>query len=308
MECLGCGAEVAPGTRWCENCDIAGSSRAGLPTPPPPVTEPAPAVIAPTPWAYPTSTPVAPPPFPPAGEYAQPFPPPRRGRNISVGLAVAAWIVLVAVAGLGAFLLLHNSKSKPDTSSSVTLPNDAPAAAGLPPGYAEFVDRADAFRIAVPSAWRQINLSSPGAVQAFQQLVQSNPRLGAVFGSNAASLIARHIKFLAIDLNFHGLSPNVNITVVPAIGIRDADLAENLAGIRKGYNRLGITILHSEPAQVAGHQALQLTVQLGADANATHAPLTETQYLVGANDLIYTITFTGISSDFRAIVATFRTS
>ena len=235
-------------------------------------------MIAPTPWAYPTSAPGNAQPFPPVDPYAPPFPPPRRGRNIGVGLAVAAWIVLVAVAGLGAYLLLHNSKSKPDASSNVVVPNDAPAAAGLPPGYTEFVDRADAFRIAVPSAWRQINPSSPGASQAFRQLVESNPRLGAVFGANASSIIARHIKFFTIDLNFRGVSPNVNLTVVPAVGIRDTDLTEQLAGIREGYDRLGITIQHFAPTQVAGHQALQLTVSLGADANPTHSPLTETQY------------------------------
>jgi hypothetical protein len=311
MECLGCGAEVAPGRRWCEACDIAGTARAELASPPPSAGAADPPPVSPTPWAYPVTPPSAGQPFPPSTAYAPPGPPPR-GRNrvgVGIGLAVTAWIVLVGVVALGAFLLLHHSKSTRVAAPTSDAPRNPPTTSIVPLGYSAFVDHADSFRIAVPTDWRRINPSSPGATQQFQRMIQANPQFAVVFGPNASSIISKHIKFFAIDLHLTGLSPNINITVVPAVGLRDADLPEGLTDIRKSYDRLGLTILRSASVRLAGHEALQLTVTTPRAPGAqTQVLLPEIQYFVAANDLLYTITCTGVSTEFHTITASFRTS
>lgn len=319
MECLGCGAEVASETRWCERCDIAASSRAHLVNPPPGAPEPDLQPLPPTPWAYAQTPPPPGPPGPPTTtyppayppSYAPPLPPPGRGESrVGIGVAVAAWIVLVAVAAVGAFLVLHHSKSKTVASSSITTPTNPPSATDVPPGYSEFVDRADSFRIAVPTAWRQINPSSPGATQEFQRVIQAIPKFADTFGPDASSFVTKHIKFFAIDLNFAGLSPNVNIAAIPALGIRDSDLPDALTEIRKSYDRLGLEILRSASVRLDGHAALKLTLRAPTSATfrKTHVPPIETQYYVAANDFLYTVTFTGTSAAFPVITRSFHTS
>jgi hypothetical protein len=314
MACLGCGTEVTPDRRWCAGCAALWSREAQQISVPPAIVEaPAPPPVPPTPWTSPAtpSTPVqVVPPFPP---YAPPMGPfltrpsrRRRGDRVQIGAAIAVCAAVLAVAGLVAFVFVHHHATTRDATRALTTTSSTAAdTSGIPLGYAPFVDHTNGFRIAVPTAWRQINPTSPGASIQFQQLVQANPRLAAVVGSGAT--ISKEIKFFAIDPNFDGTSPNVNVAALPALGARDADLPKALASIRVGYDRLGLTILHAGYVPLAGHRALQLTVR-NAGLLPNGAAPTEIQDFVAANDLLYTITFAGTSPDFHTIATTFAVS
>ena len=231
----------------------------------------------------------------------------RRQRDaVRIGATIAVGTIVLVAAGLGAFVLLHHHTTTSDATRTLTTVSPTAAnTSGIPLGYTPFVDHTNRFRIAVPTGWRQINPTSPGASIRFQQLVQANPRLAAVVGTGAT--ISKEIKFFAIDTNVEGPSANINIAAIPALGARDQDLPKALASIRVGYDRLGLTIVHADYVPLAGHQALQLTISNAARLPNGAAPR-EVQDFVVANDLIYTITFTGTSADFHTIETTFAVS
>jgi hypothetical protein len=309
MTCAGCGAEVAPGSRWCNSCAAMWQSRDAAVTPAPTAPPVAPAPPAPPPQWAPPPAPMPSTPFPPANPYTTPFDsfipptaPPGRGRRKGMGAVAVVAVAVLVVAGLAVLGLHHTTSRSSATAGHTTLPA-APEVA-VPVGYRAFVDHADHFHIAVPTGWRQIDLSSPGTHQRFQQLLQDDPKLATVVGSGAS--ISKALRFLAADVNLYGFSPNVNIGVQTAVGVQDKDLPAALDGIRAQYDRAGIRILRTEYVPMAGHQALQLTVTNPALSHS--AGVTVVQDFVAANDLMYVVTFTGSNQDFQSIAATFSVS
>lgn len=146
----------------------------------------------------------------------------------------------------------------PSTSPGVT--TVAPARRGQPAGYVTFVDTADHFSIAVPNAWRRIDLSTPGASQTLRDLVASNPGLKALLGSNAAALIAQGIKFYALNASDPADVPTVNVVARPAVGIRDSDLPRIGETLKAQYATIGAEVSRVSTSSVAGHMALQVAV------------------------------------------------
>ena len=183
-----------------------------------------------------------------------------------------------------------------------------PRRSRLPAGYVSFADRADHFSIAVPSSWRRIDPLSPGASQALQNLVRANPSLASLFGSNAADLLAKGIKFLALNVNATD-RPTVNVVVEPAVGVRDSDLPQLADTLRSQYASGGATVASTTDVSLGGHNALQFAVTFhfarpaGGSLNKN-----ATQDVVAANDFIYILTLAGTSPDLRTIPSTFNVS
>jgi hypothetical protein len=192
-----------------------------------------------------------------------------------------------------------------DESGCDGVPSGAARSAGR---YVTFVDTADHFSIAVPNAWRRIDLSTPGASQTLRDLVAANPGLRALLGSNAAALIAQGIKFYALNAN-EAAVPTVNVVARPAVGIRDSDLPRIAATLKAQYATIGATVSRISASSVAGHTALQVAVTTRA-VGPTGAAIAkdEIQDFVAANDFIYILTLAGTSPEFRTIAATLDVS
>ena len=252
--------------------------------PPAPQAAGPPPAAGSAPWAYPQNRPPA-------------------GRQPAIIVTIAAAIVILVVgAGIAIGVSHHSTAKQVPAQTAVT----APRLSGVPSGYTAFVDRADQFRIAVPATWRHVDPSSPGAKQTLQALTRANPKLAQLFQS---TLESKAIKYFAIQINLAGPSPSVNVTVTPALGVRDQDLHAALTSIASEYRRLGITIRHTTFTPLAGHEALELTLATELTLpDGSKVPVTETQYVVAANDTLYTITLSGTSPQFQVIASTFRAS
>jgi len=177
--------------------------------------------------------------------------------------------------------------------------------ASTPPGYQSFVDQADRFSLAVPSTWREIDPSSPGAAKAFQDLQNLNPKLKSAFGgTDLATLVASGMKFLSIEPTFQGdFASNVNVLVHSALGIRDSDLAQIQSQAAAEYAKVGATVSSTSTVTFAGHEALREGVQFPAAAGTGNL-IPEVQYYVGANDLLYVFTLSGTAPDLTTIATT----
>jgi hypothetical protein len=234
--------------------------------------------------------PAEPPPSPTAA-------PPSSGRKALLGrwwvwTACAAVVLLVVVAA-GTF------KAAPGKATKV----------GTAHGYTRFADRTDSFSIAVPSSWRQVNPSSPGAQAAFAQVMAASPSLKKAFGGGFAGLAASGIKFLAVDPDPADAatgSPTINVIVHPAPGSKDADLQQLASGIEAEYQQLGLHTVDSATVELAGHRALRVHVAYttsAPDGSSTTVP--ETQYFVLANDFAYVVTLGFSSPSFDQVLASF---
>jgi len=192
-------------------------------------------------------------------------------------------------------------------TSSGTHATGAATKVGTANGYAEFADHADGFSIAVPSAWRQVDPSSPGAAAAFQQIEAANPGLQRVFGSGFAGLVAQGIKFLAVDPQAGvGGNPTVNVVVRSAPGATDAGLAQLADGIRSEYGQIGAEVLGTTTVRVAGHRALEVRADFALSGeDGTSATVHETQYFVAASGFVYIVSLAGSSPQFATVVSTF---
>ena len=215
-----------------------------------------------------------------------------------VGIALGAVAVLI-----GAVVVARASHS--DRTRGAVIAGSP--AASTPSGYTSFVDHADRFSIAVPAAWRDVDPSSPGAQQAFQDLVQGNPEIAASLGPNIATMVTKGMKFFSIDPAAGPAGrPSVNVIAEPALGINDSDLGDLAQQLPAGFAKAGATMLGSATIPLAGHQALQVTLEVPLTVGGQPVVLHETQDYVAANDLVYVITLTGTSPQAVIIASTFR--
>jgi hypothetical protein len=222
-------------------------------------------------------------------------------------------VVLVSVGG-------HSSKGSsaisnsgsgvipPPTTSPASSPTAPPTTGGVPAGYAPFVDQTDGFSIAVPTAWRQLDPTSPGAAAIFAQLGQDNPNLKTVLGPDLSTLISKQVKILALDAGSqNGFASSVNVIARPEPGIQSSDLAQIARQLPAEYAQLGATLLGTSMVTLGGEQALQETLDLPLhDLQGAAIVARETQYFVGANDFLYTVTLAGDSPDLPTIASTFH--
>lgn len=176
-------------------------------------------------------------------------------------------------------------------------------AKSVPAGYTGFTDETSHFSISVPTSWRKVDPTSPGATQALQDLVKANPGFASLVGSG--DLASSGMRFLAAD---PATGASVNVVVRSAIGATDADLKDVLDALKPEYASVGLTLVSSRTVTLAGHSALEITV--GGSIKATpSAPATtvhEVQDIVAANDFLYILTRAGTDKTLASIAATFR--
>jgi len=210
-------------------------------------------------------------------------------------------VALVAAGSLAAGCGGSDSSTKQAASTAAPARAPTTVAPTVPAGFAGFTDTADRFTIAVPSAWRKVDPSSPGAAQAEKDLLKSNPSLAPLLSGD---LVAQGIKFLAVD----SAGGAVNVVVKPALGATDSDLPSVADAIKTEYQKGGILLRSSDPVQLTGHAALRLTADLPVANPSGGGKVTvhEVQYFIFANDLGYILTMAGNSPQFATIPTTFR--
>jgi hypothetical protein len=215
----------------------------------------------------------------------------KRKKIVLIGVGVVALLFLIPT-----FVGISRTSSTDDVASKVGT---------TPSGYSEFADQADSFRIAVPASWHQVNLTSPGAVAAMQEIEANNPDLAAL--GSGSSLVAEGMKFFAINPALDAsLAASVNVDVRPALGVTDGDLSQLAAELPGEYQRLGATLLGTTTISMAGHQALQATIELPInDLSGNQVTADEVQDFVAANSFVYVVTLTGTNPDLASIAATF---
>jgi len=229
---------------------------------------------------------------------------PRRSHTVR-NVVIAAAVVLVVLVIVGVVVGTTSHSSNAPGSIAVAGTN----AADTPQGYQTFVDQPDRFSLAVPSTWREINPSSPGAADAFQAIQDQNPNLkSALGGTNLATMAASGMKFFSMEPSPEGgFASNINVVVHSALGIKDSDLGELQREAATEYAKAGATVSSTSTVALAGHKALRETIQFtmkNPSGNSILVP--EVQYFVGANDLLYVITLSGTAPDLDTVATTFQ--
>lgn len=226
-----------------------------------------------------------------------------RGRRTGCAFALVAAALLAGGCGgsSGSATKVGPTTTAPPTTTP--LPTTTTLAVNVPAGFTGFTDTADRFTIATPPGWRQVNPSSPGAAQATQDLVKSNPKLAAALPSG--DLVALGIKFLAVESG----GSVVNVVVKPAVGAQDSDLPGLAGDLKAQYQKLGAVASPPETVQLSGHSALRVKLDLKlTKAAGGKATVHEVQYVIAANDLLYILTLAGDNAQLAAVPDTLRVS
>jgi hypothetical protein len=245
--------------------------------PPPPGAAPqgGPPLPYATPAPYGNALPYS---YPPAGS--------RLGRGRIIGIIAASVVGLILVALAIPTLLGSRGGLHP---------------AFTPAGYKAFTDKTDRFTLAVPGSWESVDPSSPGAAEAFQQLQADNPAFESVEGGDVSNLASRGMKFLAV-----GDQSSVNVVVKPFFGAAGSALTQLQSQVPSLYQSLGATLLSNDLVQLNGREALQASVeQPFNEPNGSRVIVDEIQDFYVANDLVYSVTLSGDSTDLTTIGSTF---
>jgi hypothetical protein len=157
-------------------------------------------------------------------------------------------------------------------------------ASGVPTGYTEFRDSARGYSLAVPSSWTQINVQSPSAAAAFNQLLKEKPQFAQVLGSSVSSLANERMSLLAVGPN----ETTVNMIVEQGSGTLTAAQLGTVysADIRPAYVRAGIKLLGHQMARLDGYPALRISITIPFGT----VVLPETQFIAGVHGFEYVLT------------------
>jgi hypothetical protein len=264
----------------------AGSPPAGAPRgleshwPPPSPPGPTPPNGAPLPYGGPA-------PYGNTLPYSFAPPESRPGRGKVIGIVAASVVGLILVLAAIPTVLGSRSGLHPVFT---------------PAGYKAFTEKTDRFSLAVPDSWESVDPSSPGAAEAFQQLEANNPAFQSVVGGDVTNLASRGMKFLAV-----GDQSSVNVVVKPLFGASGSSLTQLQSQLPSLYQSLGATLVSNEILQLNGREALEATVeQPFNEPNGSNVVVDETQEFFAGNDLLYSVTLAGSSSDLAAIGSTFN--
>jgi len=197
----------------------------------------------------------------------------------------------------------EGTSSSPAPVTTVPATTTSTLAALVPAGFTGFTQATDRFTVSVPSDWRQIDPSSPGAAQATQDMVKRYPALAPVLGSGGP---AQNIKFLAVDSTGKSVA---NVAVMVAVGARDSDLPKQVDDLKAEYRKLGATVTSTRSVPLSGHTALQVNLEMRlAGAGGASPTVRQVQYIIAANDLLYILTLSGDSPQLSTVATTLRVS
>ena len=207
-------------------------------------------------------------------------------------------------------------KNQSGTTSSPPAHNPASASPApntptTPIGYTLFRSSADRFSIAIPRTWKAVDVTSPGAQAAINQLEQTNPNLDTSFGQSALRLAEQGIVMMAVSVtpNAEGFSSNVNVTAKPDLTYTDADLTKIASQLPAELSKLGATSVHTSYVTFDGRRALKSTDSLPLNTpSGTKILVDQTQYFVGTNGLLFAITLSGNDPALATIASSFSTS
>jgi hypothetical protein len=213
--------------------------------------------------------------------------------------------VLVVLGIIGA---VAGKKNNTDTPSATAVPTaNSP---GTPRGYSSFGSSTDQFHIAVPSAWKQVDPTSPGARAAFDQVLQLNPGMRSLFPGGLQQLAQDGIVLLAInpDPGADGYASSVNVIAKPDLTFSDSDLNTIAAELPAEESRAGATNTGTSIVTFDGHRALRATDALPLKLlSGGQATVDQSQYYVSANGFLYIITLSGNDPALATIANTFST-
>ena len=279
------------------------------PAPPAPPPYPPPTPPAGSDWY---SSPGGPPYQVPVGYWTPPPPAPKTslGKKIGITAGVAA-AVLVALGIIGAVANHDKTGSNSSLSRNPASAVSAPNSPATPAGYSTFRSTADRFAIDVPNTWKEVDITSPGAQAAMNELSQANPKLRSTLGQSALQLAESGMVLMAINpvLGSQGLASNVNIVAKPDLTYSDTDLPQIAAQVSNEYSKLGGKIANTAYVTLDGRKALRITGALPVNSpDGTRATADQVQYYVGANELIFVITLTGDDPALQEVASTFSTS
>ncbi|HUE59988.1 MAG TPA: hypothetical protein VMO88_10430, partial [Acidimicrobiales bacterium] len=149
--------------------------------------------------------------------------------------------------------------------------------------------------------------ASPGAAAVLNEAEQSNPNLRAAL-PNKSSLAAEGMKFMAIDpTGTNGFGSDVNVIAHAALGYSDNDLGDIAGQMSQEYGKLGATLTSSQTTTLAGHKALENSLELPLQTpSGGSITVHEVQYFLGGNDIVYVITLSGDSPALATVASTFK--
>lgn len=288
---------------------------AGPPAPAGPPAQPGP----PSQWGPPTA---GPPPgwagTPPSPYYGSGYgsgygPPPQPRPNNGRRNAVVVSVVVLAAAIVIAAVVAHGKSNNNTSTGSANHATARPSlsASGTPAGYTNFTSAADRFRLAVPSSWRQIDMNSPGAQAAMNEVAQANPAYKSTFAQGALKMAESGMVLMAINPvpDASGFASNVNVVAKPAPGFSQSDLQQLAAVVPAQLARVGITVTGTSTATIGGQAAMRMAMtQTLNTPTGTQLTVDETQYYVGANDFLFVITLSGDDPALTTIPSTFATT
>jgi hypothetical protein len=215
---------------------------------------------------------------------------------MSTRLSLLVLISLLASA-CGANAVVARAGGTPQSVSATT----------LPPGYQAYDDSPDHFTISVPGSWERVNTSDPATAQALQGLAAANPKLKGSIGKG--TLADNGTTFDAVDTSATTVpQPSVNVIVQTVISHDNNDVQQIVGSSMAGYiASLGGTLTGISTIYVNGDRVLRVTWSLAIrTAAGTPENLEETQDWVAANQMLFTVTFTGASPAFATIESTLR--
>lgn len=223
----------------------------------------------------------------------------RRLRFLSTLFVVAALVAACSPSGhFSQPLPLPVTTASHGTRSATTTTNMTTLAAVVPPGFTGFTSSEHRFAIAVPSDWTHFDPTSPGADKVIQNLQATNPAAPKV---SAADLAGYGMRFVAGD----GTPKNdVNVIVRPSRGAVD-DLWRMATRIKADFVGFGATVRSSELVQLSGREAFRIAVDVSLVQPDGRRSVSQVQYFVVANDVVYTLTLAGESPHLPTIATTF---
>jgi hypothetical protein len=171
-----------------------------------------------------------------------------------------------------------------------------------------FSDSADGFSVSVPSAWQQVSLTDPAAIDAVKQVLARNPKLAPLVG-NPDDLASGGTKYLAVDPS-GGFVNVVNVAVTSDPGApsnpSDSDLESGYPDLKSGMEKAGGTVTAHRLITINGRRALQVKVDLPIQAAGATIVGHGTVDAFLATDTDYVLTLVADPAVVHAIEATFK--
>lgn len=214
--------------------------------------------------------------------------------------------VIGALAAAGSGHATAQSSAAPNSATAVSAPNSP----STPSGYSTFTSKADKFSIAVPSTWKKVDPSSPGAQAAINEIERLNPGLGSALGTSAVNLAERGMLLLAVDPAAapDGFTSSMNVVAKPDLVYSASSLTQLEAQLPGEYAKVGATITGSTIVTFDHRKALRATSSwLVNTPSGRQANIQQTQYFLGANGLLFVLTLSGTNPALPTIASTFST-